>query len=148
MASSCSVTCKGPCSGGKGAILTDPVILSSTGSYGVTDLGCKGISTFFARHRCSRFCMDHWKTIKGANAYYEAFEGTTMELTQPERAPRILHQPNICKSGKIDQIAEDSESYPRPRTSFGRIFTMRILRMTPTSHAALWVATHSFGRLG
>ena len=34
----------------KGVVLTDPVILSRTQSYGVTDLGPDGITTFFSRH--------------------------------------------------------------------------------------------------
>eukprot|EP00884_Botryococcus_braunii_P021433 jgi/Botrbrau1/7974/Bobra.384_2s0002.1 len=94
------------CSGGKGAVLTDPVILSSTRSYGVTDLGPQGISTFFARHNCSRFCMGHWETPKVTKIYYEASEGTTMELTQPERPPRLLDQPKICEGSEDEQDAE------------------------------------------
>ena len=38
------------------AILTDPVILSKTKTYGVTDLGPDGISTFFGSHVCNNFC--------------------------------------------------------------------------------------------
>lgn len=47
--------------GGKGVILTDPVILSRDREFGVTDLGAEGISTFFARHRCTKFCREHWQ---------------------------------------------------------------------------------------
>ena len=44
----------GLCKGG--TILTDPVIMSRTNSYGVTDLGPDGISNFFARHKCNEYC--------------------------------------------------------------------------------------------
>ncbi|WIA19927.1 hypothetical protein OEZ85_005816 [Tetradesmus obliquus] len=37
----------GMLSRGRGAVLTDPVIMSRSRSYGVTDLGSDGISTFF-----------------------------------------------------------------------------------------------------
>lgn len=36
--------------------LTDPAICSRTRNYGPTDLGEKGIETFFANHECNRFC--------------------------------------------------------------------------------------------
>jgi hypothetical protein len=34
-------------------VLTDPVILSRDKSYGVTDLGPRGISSFFSNHKCN-----------------------------------------------------------------------------------------------
>jgi hypothetical protein len=33
-------------------VLTDPVIMSRAGEYGVTDLGASGISNFFFHHKC------------------------------------------------------------------------------------------------
>ncbi|KAK3682839.1 kinase-like domain-containing protein, partial [Podospora appendiculata] len=35
-------------------VLSDPVILSRTGDYGVTDLGRDGISSFFSQHDCNQ----------------------------------------------------------------------------------------------
>lgn len=97
-------------SGGKGAVLTDPVILSCSHSYGKTDLGPKGISTFFARHTCSSFCDGNWKLPASSCAYYTSYEGTTMELTQPERPPRVItHQPAICEGSEDGCGAEDDE---------------------------------------
>lgn len=37
-------------------VLTDPVILSPTQQYGVTDLGPNGISSFFSQHVCNEHC--------------------------------------------------------------------------------------------
>ena len=41
-------------------VLTDPVILSCDGRYGMTDLGMNGIRSFFNEHRCNQFCKDEW----------------------------------------------------------------------------------------
>jgi hypothetical protein len=41
-------------------ILTDPVICSLTEKFGVTDLGEDGIRSFFASHKCTPLCENHW----------------------------------------------------------------------------------------
>uniref|UniRef100_A0A0G4HI07 Alpha-type protein kinase domain-containing protein n=1 Tax=Chromera velia CCMP2878 TaxID=1169474 RepID=A0A0G4HI07_9ALVE len=64
----------------EGAVLTDPVILSQTKSFGLTDLGPKGISTFFARHKCTQFCKQDWMKPRDMRAYFESSEGTSMEM--------------------------------------------------------------------
>ena len=60
--------------------LTDPVIMSRHKSYGVTDLGPDGISTFFARHSCNQYCQGHWQTPRNVAVHYAMRAGTTMEL--------------------------------------------------------------------
>lgn len=62
-----------------GAVLTDPVIMSSEQSYGPTDLGLKGMSTFFAHHVCNEFCRSDWIKPCVPTAHYMAKAGTTME---------------------------------------------------------------------
>lgn len=37
-------------------VLTDPAISSRKREYGPTDLGAKGIESFFASHVCNKFC--------------------------------------------------------------------------------------------
>lgn len=54
--------------------------MSRTRCYGVTDLGPDGISTFFARHNCNRYCQNHWQTPRNVAVYYKMAAGTTMEL--------------------------------------------------------------------
>ena len=61
-----------------GAILTDPVILSRTKSYGVTDLGELGISNFFDRHECNRYCKARWQQQRKQSKSITAYKGTTM----------------------------------------------------------------------
>ena len=61
-----------------GAILTDPVILSRTKSYGITDLGELGISNFFARHECNRYCKARWQQPRKQSKSITAYKGTTM----------------------------------------------------------------------
>ncbi|KAF6256657.1 hypothetical protein COO60DRAFT_1640542 [Scenedesmus sp. NREL 46B-D3] len=69
-----------------GAVLTDPVIMSRSHSYGVTDLGPDGISTFFARHRRSCFCRGHWSRPRNTAVHYAMSSGTTMELRRESHA--------------------------------------------------------------
>ena len=41
-----------------GYTLTDPVILSTSGTYGATDMGIEGMAMFFLHHECSGICSD------------------------------------------------------------------------------------------
>ena len=61
-----------------GVVLTDPVILSRNESYGVTDLGARGISTFFGRHVCNQFCEESWQIPNDQTRHFRAVKGTTM----------------------------------------------------------------------
>ena len=36
--------------------LTDPAILSLSGSYGITDTGIEGMAMFFLNHNCNNIC--------------------------------------------------------------------------------------------
>jgi len=40
--------------------LSDPAISSRSRQYGLTDMGEKGIDSFFANHRCNEFCHSKW----------------------------------------------------------------------------------------
>jgi hypothetical protein len=62
-----------------GVILSDPVILSRSQSYGVTDLGTPGILNFFAHHRCNGYCRSHWTRPRNPEVYFDAIAGTTMQ---------------------------------------------------------------------
>ena len=51
-------------------LLTDPVIMSLSGSYGATDTGVEGMAMFFLRHTCNSFCshlpkpsLSHFKRV-------------------------------------------------------------------------------------
>jgi hypothetical protein len=62
--------------------LTDPAICSRSRSYGVTDLGEKGIDTFFANHVCNQFCSSDggrmWQRPRRVTKWFESHSGTSM----------------------------------------------------------------------
>lgn len=63
-----------------GFIITDPVILSMSQEYGPTDLGPNGISTFFGRHKCNKYCNAQWTKPADKKVYFEVQKGTNMIL--------------------------------------------------------------------
>lgn len=56
--------------------LTDPAINSVNQSYGPTDLGYRGIESFFANHECNEYCQSHWMQLRG-HQRYRLTKGTT-----------------------------------------------------------------------
>ena len=71
-----------------GFVITDPVIMSTTQEYGPTDLGSKGISTFFANHKCNKFCNKSWVVPDDKKVYFKAQKGSAMLLpTRSSRGP-------------------------------------------------------------
>ena len=59
-------------------VLTDPVILSRSKQYGVTDLGSQGISSFFSNHVCNEFCSSNWSRPADQRRYFRPQQGTSM----------------------------------------------------------------------
>lgn len=59
-------------------VLSDPVILSRNRTYGVTDLGPQGISSFFSTHTCNSFCRPHWTLPANRIQHFQPRMGTTM----------------------------------------------------------------------
>jgi hypothetical protein len=90
----------------QGAVLTDPVILSRTRSYGVTDLGTDGISTFFARHTCNRYCQNHWTKPRDAGVYYPACAGTRMQMAGQRQDHGMYHH-HINWNRRVDDDDDD-----------------------------------------
>ena len=62
-----------------GVVLTDPAILSVSGEFGPTDLGLKGISTFFCHHVCNEYCRSFWLRPRDQTCYYQKRKGTSMD---------------------------------------------------------------------
>lgn len=58
--------------------LTDPAICSRRRNYGPTDLGEKGIDSFFANHDCNEFCQDHWARPRYPSQWFPLSSGTSM----------------------------------------------------------------------
>ena len=59
-------------------VLSDPVILSRKGEFGVTDLGPRGISSFFSQHTCNNFCRPNWTKPANPWQHFRPIPGTTM----------------------------------------------------------------------
>ena len=71
--------------------LSDPVIMSPSQSFGPTDLGNAGISTFFSQHRCNMFCRPAiWKVPVDQNMYYRPKQGSSMINPNSRRPARKL----------------------------------------------------------
>ena len=60
--------------------LTDPAICSRRRTYGPTDLGEKGIESFFANHVCNQFCNigSHWARPCTTKRWFQASSQTSM----------------------------------------------------------------------
>jgi hypothetical protein len=58
--------------------LTDVAICSRRRLYGPTDLGEKGIESFFANHKCNGFCKGGWARPRTARHWFVASSQTSM----------------------------------------------------------------------
>mmetsp|Transcript_25152 Transcript_25152/g.38728 ORF Transcript_25152/g.38728 Transcript_25152/m.38728 type:complete len:270 (-) Transcript_25152:312-1121(-) len=60
--------------------MTDPAICSRRCNYGPTDLGEKGIDSFFANHICNEFCNydGRWQRPRDAYQYFPMSSSTSM----------------------------------------------------------------------
>jgi hypothetical protein len=58
--------------------LTDPAICSRRRLYGPTDLGEKGIESFFHHHSCNRYCQDQWQSPNYQRNWFSTTNTTTM----------------------------------------------------------------------
>lgn len=85
----------------KGYVLTDPVIISRTRSYGPSDLGPDGFSTFFSQHQCNKYCSDNWTLPRIRHAFHRVRQGSTMELPTWESRDSLSRQ-----RGRLDSIYE------------------------------------------
>ena len=72
-----------------GVVLTDPVVMSNTREYGPTDLGPRGISSFFNNHVCNEYCRSEWRRPRDQMRYYTRTARTSMEHV-PTRTSRPM----------------------------------------------------------
>ncbi len=62
--------------------LSDPAISSRRRTYGPTDLGEKGIESFFHNHVCNKFCQSHWQRPRNPQQWFPLSRGTSMLSSQ------------------------------------------------------------------
>jgi len=77
-----------------GVVLTDPVVMSVNENFGPTDLGRKGMATFFVHHQCNEFCRPGWKKPSEHRSYYCVTAGTTM-ISACEYIPSMNSRPRL-----------------------------------------------------
>jgi hypothetical protein len=90
----------------KQAVLTDPVMMSRSRAYGVTDLGTEGILTFFHNHECNEYCKPHWSLPRHTEQYFKTSGGTTMMEWQGRQLSSYQQ-----RLGGIAEQEEEEEEY-------------------------------------
>jgi hypothetical protein len=89
--------------------LGDPAICSRRRLYGPTDLGEKGIDSFFNNHVCNEFCEDNWNRPKRTNQWFPRTQGTSMISSQLNNQ-LLLTSFAKFRIGVANIMEEDSES--------------------------------------
>lgn len=96
--------------------LTDPAICSRRRSYGPTDLGEKGIESFFANHQCNEFCRHFWAQPRNPSQWFPRTQGTSMlsslmtsRLQLTSRATFRLGMGDILEED--DSLSDYSDAY-------------------------------------
>jgi len=94
--------------------LTDPAICSRRRSYGPTDMGEKGIETFFYHHVCNRFCNvdgQQWARPRDCQEWFDPSSNTSMLRMSATKRLQTSHPAKF--SAKLEAIYEafDEEDY-------------------------------------
>ncbi|KAI0201226.1 kinase-like domain-containing protein [Astrocystis sublimbata] len=89
-------------------ILSDPVIMSESQSYGPADLGPDGIRSFFSRHECGRFCEEEWQKpkVEGPLPLLPKREGTMMVTRLPLRSSPLRSSPLRSSRNSLARVKE------------------------------------------
>mmetsp|Transcript_32799 Transcript_32799/g.43747 ORF Transcript_32799/g.43747 Transcript_32799/m.43747 type:complete len:267 (+) Transcript_32799:93-893(+) len=88
--------------------LTDIAICSVWRSYGPTDLGGKGIESFFANHKCNEFCKDHWSRPNYPTRWFPSTQSTAMFSSQFDQKLATSSRTTF-RLGLNNVIEEDSD---------------------------------------
>jgi Alpha-kinase family len=90
--------------------LTDPAICSRRRMYGPTDLGEKGIESFFANHCCNQFCHadgKHWSSPRAQQNWFVRTSATSMLRTT---ATHMLTTTNPARfNSQLQPFYEDDD---------------------------------------
>jgi Alpha-kinase family len=92
--------------------LTDPAICSQSRSYGPTDLGEKGMASFFANHTCNKFCNkggdSPWIRPSSHKKWFVALPRTSMFSSLHSDTLRLIH-PARFGAGLEALVEDDSD---------------------------------------
>jgi hypothetical protein len=94
--------------------LTDPAICSRQRKYGPTDLGEKGIQSFFANHVCNEYCSHFgerkWARPKNVQQWFPLSEGTSMLSSKMTELLNTRNRTQFtARMMKMDAVAEEDE---------------------------------------
>lgn len=88
--------------------LGDPAVSSRRRNYGPTDLGEKGIDSFFANHNCNEFCQSHWHRPRNPIQWFERSSGTSMISSQLSTQLNLTSR--MAFHSGLAEILEDYDS--------------------------------------
>lgn len=89
--------------------LSDPAICSRQRWYGPTDLGEKGIESFFANHNCNEFCQSHWNRPRYPAQWFPMTRGTSMLSSKVTNKLNLTSKATF-RMGALGTIVENSDS--------------------------------------
>lgn len=90
--------------------LTDPAICSRQRTYGPTDLGEKGIESFFANHYCNRFCHadgNRWASPRSQRNWFVASSATSMMRSTMSNMLQTSHSARF--NAQLQPFYEDED---------------------------------------
>lgn len=91
--------------------LADPAICSRNRRFGPTDLGEKGIDSFFANHVCNEFCNNNWARPRGqCRQWFTLSAGTTMLSSRVSNHLRLSSRATFRQN--IDQFMQRGYTIP------------------------------------
>lgn len=90
--------------------LTDPAICSRSRSYGPTDLGEKGIDSFFDNHVCNEFCNHdgRWQKPRYTQQWFPMSTGTSMVPSSLAHTLNMQYRTTF-REGMNGILEEDSD---------------------------------------
>jgi Alpha-kinase family len=98
--------------------LSDPAICSRSRQFGPTDLGEKGIDSFFANHNCNEFCQDHWQRPRSPHCWFASSSGTSMMSSQMDGLLQLNNRTTfqvglagIMEAAGYDDSDDDDDDY-------------------------------------
>lgn len=95
--------------------LGDPAICSSARRFGPTDLGQKGMHSFFANHTCNEFCDSSWRRPRHAQSYFPKSSGTSMISSRLSHhltlATRSTFRMGLGQVMEVDEDSSEDDSW-------------------------------------
>jgi hypothetical protein len=90
--------------------LTDPAVCSRRRVYGPTDMGEKGMESFFANHVCNRFCDwdGQWQVPRETRQWFPKSSSTTMMPSSQAHTLSVQYRTTF-RQGFGGIIEEDSD---------------------------------------